>query len=163
MNVADMAAGLVEKAATEMVLAVSPVRAIMETIGSLFEGMIETMGMAELLGTAEAIEAIDPSGQKIPISDMQPAEVLDLEALHGFMFSELKKLLSEQILFNVGLNRVSPEGKNLSPPKALDPKTLRKRKADTIGGRSTHAWIKFLPTPPIFEIEEFNPQNIEDF
>ncbi|EHA8589705.1 putative ankycorbin-like [Cocos nucifera] len=56
----------------------------------------------------------------------------DLEILRGFEILELKELLSNQILFNIGLNLVSFEGKDLSPPKALGLKALQKRKEDTI-------------------------------
>ncbi|KAG1327386.1 hypothetical protein COCNU_01G013200 [Cocos nucifera] len=80
-----------------------------------------------------------------------------------FEIPELKELLSEQILFNVGISQVSSEGRDLSPSKALGPKTLQKKKAEVISGRSTRAWAELLLMPPTSEIKEFDPPKIKDF
>ncbi|KAG1330528.1 putative paramyosin-like [Cocos nucifera] len=58
-----------------MVPVVSSVQAIMEMVKNLLKEMTETAGMAELLGSAEAIEVVNPSGQEVSISDAQPVEV----------------------------------------------------------------------------------------
>ncbi|KAG1327880.1 hypothetical protein COCNU_01G018140 [Cocos nucifera] len=54
-------------------------------------------------------------------------------------------------------------GRDPSPPKAPSPKILQKRKVEATSGKSTHARVELLPTPPTSEIEEFNPHSIEDF
>ncbi|KAG1342147.1 hypothetical protein COCNU_05G003760 [Cocos nucifera] len=77
----------------------------------------------------------------------------DLEALHGFEFFELKELLFEQTLFNIGLSQLSPEGKNLSPSKVLGPKTFQNTKVETIGSRFMENTIDLLTKATRFELE----------
>ncbi|KAG1342214.1 hypothetical protein COCNU_05G004430 [Cocos nucifera] len=67
------------------------------------------------------------------------------------------------ILLLKGILELMVGEKDLSPPKALGPKTLQKRKADTTSGRSTRARVKLLSTPPTSKIEELNPHDIENF
>ncbi|KAG1370044.1 hypothetical protein COCNU_15G004100 [Cocos nucifera] len=73
------------------------------------------------------------------------------------------ELLSEQTLFNMGINQVGLEGMDPSLLKVLGPKILRKRKVETTDGKSAHARIEPLPTPLTFETEESEPQAIDNF
>ncbi|KAG1331015.1 hypothetical protein COCNU_02G009830 [Cocos nucifera] len=87
----------------------------------------------------------------------------DLGVLRSFEIPKLKELLSKQTLFNVDISQVGPEGMGPSLLKPLGPKTLRKRKVETIGMKSACAQIKLLLVLPTFEIEESKPQDIDDF
>ncbi|KAG1355448.1 hypothetical protein COCNU_07G015600 [Cocos nucifera] len=76
---------------------------------------------------------------------------------------ELKKLLSEQSLFNMGISQVGLEGMDLSLPKISGPKTLRKRRAELAGGKFAHARVGLLPAPPSSELENLKPSSIDAF
>ncbi|KAG1338431.1 hypothetical protein COCNU_04G007370 [Cocos nucifera] len=186
MDIANVVAGLAVKSTTKVVPAISPVRTIVEMSSQLvirgssdqeehppadprhsfchswlerkifvcFSHFERSLGFCRLGEPQEALLKDPPLDQRLKH---------DLKILHGFEFPELKELLSKQTLFNVGLSRVSSEGKDLSPPKALGLRTLQKRKVDTTGGRSTRARVELLLAPPTSKIEEFNPHNIEDF
>ena len=53
---------LTMEAATEMILATHPVRAIMDTVENLHEGMIEAAEMVELFDSARAVKVVEPPG-----------------------------------------------------------------------------------------------------
>ncbi|KAG1327688.1 hypothetical protein COCNU_01G016220 [Cocos nucifera] len=141
------------------------------------------MGFCELAEPQEAVLKDPPLDQRLK---------QDLKVLCGFEVLELKELLFEQTLFNVGISQVGPEGTidslpynhssfvfrnptlvdglalqiarmDPSLPKALGLKTLRKRKAEKIGAKSAYARVELLLAPPTFEIKESEPQDIDDF
>ncbi|EHA8588712.1 hypothetical protein COCNU_scaffold006430G000020 [Cocos nucifera] len=140
--------------------------AMVVLVDSMMEPAIETTLPASLMrvaigdsimGAIEFIEVAEFVAPMGPIEDPPLNEHLkqDLGILHGFEIPELKELLSEQTLFNIGIDP--------SLPKALGPKTLWKRKVETIGTESARARVELLPTPLTYEIEESKLQDIDEF
>ncbi|KAG1368370.1 hypothetical protein COCNU_14G008380 [Cocos nucifera] len=93
---------------------------------------------------------------------LEPRLKQDLDTLHDFKVSELKELQSEHTLFNTGISQVNPLERVPSPPKVLGIKALRKRRADSTGGRSIHSRIELLPASLVSKVEEFDFCNAKD-
>ncbi|EHA8590440.1 hypothetical protein COCNU_scaffold018904G000010 [Cocos nucifera] len=54
-------------------------------------------------------------------------------------------------------------GVDLSLPKVLGLKILRKRKVETIDDKSAHAQVELLSMLPTFEFKDLEPHAIDDF
>ncbi|KAG1334508.1 hypothetical protein COCNU_03G006270 [Cocos nucifera] len=83
--------------------------------------------------------------------------------MHNFKILELKELLSEQTLFNIGICQVGPQGMDLNLLKKLEKKTHRKRIAEPAGGRITYAKVECLPMPLTSRSEGIESLSIDDF
>ncbi|KAG1331125.1 hypothetical protein COCNU_02G010930 [Cocos nucifera] len=79
------------------------------------------------------------------------------------LIQELKELLSEQCLFNMGISQVGSEGMDSNLPRVLNSKTLQKRKAEMVSSKSARAWVGLVPAPSAFELEDPKPSTINDF
>ncbi|KAG1365314.1 hypothetical protein COCNU_12G003140 [Cocos nucifera] len=87
----------------------------------------------------------------------------DLKILHGFEVSELKELLSEQSLFNMGISPISFKGADPNLSQLSGSKIFQKRRMEAADGKSTQARVGLLLAPSIFRSEDLEPPTIEGF
>ncbi|KAG1342070.1 hypothetical protein COCNU_05G002990 [Cocos nucifera] len=128
----------------EMTFLTLPIEVSTKVAAIRVEGIVGTSKPEILMGFAKVAEAI-------LVESCSPIEAQDLKVLCNFKVSELKELLSEKSLFNVGISTISPK------------EFFRKRRMEVVGEKSAQARVGLLPAPLVFRLEDPEPLAIESF